>query len=140
MEQLPNLTEIPAEMEESINRQKAHLRRMGAVNPEAQTEYQSVVERFEYLKTQIDDLHKADVDLCQIIRELDEVMERDFKQTFKKVASEFEKMFTRLFGGGSQSWFLPMKIILLKPELILKPGCQAGVNRDFPCFLVGSAA
>lgn len=100
VEQLPNLTELPAEIEESINRQKAHLRRMGAVNPEAQTEFQSVTERYEYLKTQVDDLHKADEDLCQIIRELDEVMERDFKQTFRKVAVEFEKMFTRLFGGG----------------------------------------
>jgi chromosome segregation protein len=101
VEQLPNIKEISPEMEESINRQKAHLRRMGAVNPEAQTEYQSVVERYEYLKTQVDDLHKADDDLCQIIRELDEVMERDFQQTFRKVAIEFEKMFTRLFGGGS---------------------------------------
>jgi chromosome segregation protein len=101
VEQLPNLVELPVDMEESIIRQKAHLRRMGAVNPEAQTEYQSVVERYEYLKTQVDDLHKADADLCQIIRELDEVMERDFKQTFKKVAAEFEKMFTRLFGGGN---------------------------------------
>jgi len=101
VEQLPNITEITPELEESIIRQKAHLRRMGAVNPEAQVEYQSVVERYEYLKTQVDDLRKADEDLCQIIRELDDVMERDFKQTFLKVAAEFEKMFTRLFGGGS---------------------------------------
>jgi chromosome segregation protein len=106
VEQLPNITEIPPEMEESINRQKAHLRRMGAVNPEAQAEYQSVVERYEYLKTQVDDLKKADEDLCKIIEELDEVMERDFKQTFHKVAAEFEKMFTRLFGGGSAKLIL----------------------------------
>ena len=106
VEQLPNITEIAPEMEESINRQKAHLRRMGAVNPEAQVEYQSVVERYEYLKTQVDDLKKADEDLCKIIEELDEVMERDFKQTFHKVAVEFEKMFTRLFGGGSAKLIL----------------------------------
>jgi len=106
VEQLPNITEIPPEMEESINRQKAHLRRMGAVNPEAQAEYQSVVERYEYLKTQVDDLKKADEDLCKIIQELDEVMERDFKQTFQKVAVEFERMFTRLFGGGSAKLIL----------------------------------
>ncbi len=106
VEQLPNITEIAPEMEESINRQKAHLRRMGAVNPEAQVEYQSVVERYEYLKTQVDDLKKADEDLCKIIEELDDVMERDFKQTFHKVAVEFEKMFTRLFGGGSAKLIL----------------------------------
>ncbi|MEI8131564.1 MAG: chromosome segregation protein SMC [Leptolinea sp.] len=101
VEQLPNLTDLPPEMEENINRQKAQIRRMGAVNPEAQVEYQSVAERHEYLKTQVDDLHKADDDLRQIIRELDEVMEREFMQTFRKVAEEFAKMFTRLFGGGS---------------------------------------
>jgi chromosome segregation protein len=101
VEQLPNLTELPPDMEENINRQKAQIRRMGAVNPEAQAEYQSVFERHEYLKTQVDDLRKADDDLCQIIRELDEVMEREFNQTFRKVADEFAKMFTRLFGGGS---------------------------------------
>jgi len=106
VEQLPNITEIPPEMEESITRQKAHLRRMGAVNPEAQVEYQSVVERYEYLKTQVDDLRKADNDLCKIIAELDEVMERDFKQTFQKVSVEFERMFTRLFGGGSAKLLL----------------------------------
>jgi chromosome segregation protein len=101
VEQLPNLTELPPDMEENIIRQKSQIRRMGAVNPEAQTEYQSVLERHEYLKTQVDDLCKADDDLCQIIRELDEVMEREFKQTFRSVADEFAKMFTRLFGGGS---------------------------------------
>jgi len=106
VEQLPNLTELPLDMEENINRQKAQIRRMGAVNPEAQVEYQSVVERHEYLKTQIDDLHKADDDLRQIIRELDEVMEREFMQTFRKVAEEFAKMFTRLFGGGSAKLLL----------------------------------
>jgi chromosome segregation protein len=101
VEQLPNLSELQPDMEENINRQKAQMRRMGAVNPDAQSEYQSVMERHEYLKTQVDDLRKADDDLCQIIKELDEVMEREFKQTFRKVAEEFAKMFTRLFGGGS---------------------------------------
>jgi len=116
VEQLPHLEELPPEIEDSINRQKAHLRRMGAVNPEAQSEYQALVERYEYLKTQVDDLHKADEDLCQIIRELDEVMERDFKQTFRKVAIEFEKMFNRLFGGGTA------KLILTDEENFTETG------------------
>jgi chromosome segregation protein len=106
VEQLPNLDELPPDMEENINRQKAQIRRMGAVNLEAQSEYQSVLERHEYLKTQVDDLRKADVDLCQIIRELDDVMEHEFKETFQKVAEEFAKMFTRLFGGGSAKLIL----------------------------------
>lgn len=99
--QLPVLKEIPPELEDSINRQRAQLRRMGAINPEAQKEYHEVKERFEYLSGQVADLNKADEDLRQIIGELDELMRREFKQTFDAVAAEFKQMFTRLFGGGS---------------------------------------
>ena len=99
--QLPMLTEIPSELEDSINRQRALLRRMGAINPEAQKEYHEVKERFVYLTGQVADLNKADEDLRKIIGELDELMRREFQKTFTAVAAEFKQMFTRLFGGGS---------------------------------------
>ena len=98
---LVTLTEIPKELEESINRQRAILRRMGAINPEAQKEYYEVKERHSYLSTQMTDLQKADGDLRQIISELDELMHRQFRATFIAVAAEFKVMFSRLFGGGS---------------------------------------
>ncbi len=104
--ELPMLKEIPGELEDSINRQKALLRRMGAINPEAQKEYHEVKERFEYLTGQVADLTKADEDLRQIIGELDELMRREFKKTFNAVAAEFKQMFTRLFGGGSAKLIL----------------------------------
>ncbi|MEA5079956.1 MAG: chromosome segregation protein SMC [Anaerolineaceae bacterium] len=103
---LPMLKEIPNELEDSINRQKAMLRRMGAINPEAQKEYHEVKERYEYLTGQVADLTKADEDLRQIISELDELMRREFKKTFNAVAAEFKQMFTRLFGGGSAKLIL----------------------------------
>ena len=99
--QLPVLTEIPPELEDAINRQRAQLRRMGAINPEAQKEYHEVKERFDYLTGQVADLKKADEDLRQIIAELDELMRKEFRKTFNAVAAEFKQMFTRLFGGGS---------------------------------------
>ncbi len=99
--QLTNLTEIPPGLEESINRQRALLRRMGAINPDAKTEYNEVKERYEYLTGQLTDLNRADADLRQIISELDEMMRREFRTTFNAVAAEFKQMFTRLFGGGS---------------------------------------
>jgi chromosome segregation protein len=101
VEQLPVLTEIPAEVEENINRQRAQLRRMGPINPEVQSEYRSVKERFDFLTTQVADLRKADSDLREVIAELDELMRREFNKTFNAVAIEFKQMFTRLFGGGS---------------------------------------
>ena len=101
VEQLPVIKEIPPELEESINRQKTLLRRLGAINPEAQTEYQSVYDRFHFLTNQVEDLKKADADLRLVITELDEMMRIEFRKTFDAVAAEFRQMFTRLFGGGS---------------------------------------
>ena len=101
VDSLPVLTEIPAELEDSINRQRAQLKRMGAVNQEAKKEYDEVKERYSFLTGQITDLHKADADLHQIIEELNELMRKEFKTTFNAVAIEFKSMFTRLFAGGS---------------------------------------
>jgi chromosome segregation protein len=100
-EQLPVVKEISPEIEESITRQRALLRRLGAINPEAQTEYQAVRERYDFLTVQVDDLKQADADLRQVITELDELMRKEFRKTFDAVAAEFRQMFTRLFGGGS---------------------------------------
>lgn len=99
--QLVTLTEIPKGLEDSINRQRALLRRMGAINPDAQKEYLEVKERHEYLTSQLNDLQKADADLRQIIAELDELMHKQFRTTFNAVAAEFKVMFSRLFGGGT---------------------------------------
>lgn len=99
--ELKTLTEIPSGLEESINRQRALLRRMGAINPDAQKEFYEVKERYEFLSSQMEDLKKADADLRQIITELDELMRKQFRTTFNAVAIEFKQLFTRLFGGGS---------------------------------------
>jgi chromosome segregation protein len=101
VEQLPALTELSSEVEDSINRQRAMLRRMGPINPEVQSEFRSVKERFDFLTSQVADLRKADSDLREVIAELDELMRREFNKTFDAVAIEFKQMFTRLFGGGS---------------------------------------
>ncbi|WP_298007845.1 chromosome segregation protein SMC, partial [Anaerolinea sp.] len=101
VEQLPSLSELPAELEENINRQRALLRRMGPINPEVQNEYRAVKERYDFLKQQVADLTKADEDLRKVIAELDDLMKREFRKTFDAVAYEFRHMFTRLFGGGS---------------------------------------
>jgi chromosome segregation protein len=99
--ELKVITEIPQGLEESINRQRALMRRMGAINPDAQREFYEVRERYEFLSEQMEDLKKADTDLRQIISELDDMMRKQFRSTFNAVAIEFKQMFTRLFGGGS---------------------------------------
>ena len=101
VEQLPVVTQLPQEFEDNIARQRSLLRRMGAINPEAQHEFKEVKERHEFLKNQVEDLKRADADLRQVIMELDELMQREFLKTFEAVAVEFHLNFSRLFGGGS---------------------------------------
>ncbi len=101
VEQLPRVVELPPDLESAINRQRGQLRRIGAINPEAQKEYQEVKERYDFLTAQIEDLKQADADLRQVIAELDELMKKEFRKTFDAVAAEFRNLFTRMFGGGS---------------------------------------
>ncbi|MDH5507031.1 MAG: chromosome segregation protein SMC, partial [Anaerolineae bacterium] len=101
VEKLPVVTELSAEIEEILKRQRAQLRRMGSINPEAQQEYQEVSERQTFLVSQVADLTSAEKDIREVITELESLMEREFRKTFDVVASEFREIFTRLFGGGS---------------------------------------
>jgi chromosome segregation protein len=116
VEELPKVEVLSAEIEDTIRQQKAQIRRMGAINPEAQNEYQEVKERFEFLTSQVDDLLKAEVDIREVIAELDLLMEREFQRTFDAVAQEFKQIFTRLFGGGSA------RLALTDPENITETG------------------
>lgn len=100
VENLPQIQEIPDSHVDEIRRLKSQLRRLGAVNPEAQEEYNDVKERFEFLTNQVNDLEKASQDLQEVIDALDEMMERDFLKTFKAVNQEFTTYFSRLFNGG----------------------------------------
>jgi chromosome segregation protein len=116
IEDLPIIRELSSGTEDALNRQRALLRRIGPVNPEAQIEYEEVEERYEFLTSQVNDLQDAAVDVRKVIEELDEIMEREFCNTFEKVAVEFHQIFGRLFGGGSA------KLILTDPNDLTETG------------------
>jgi len=67
VEELPTLTELPPQLEESIARQRSQLRRLGPINPDAHREYVEVKERFDFLTTQVADLKKASLDMKEVI-------------------------------------------------------------------------
>ncbi len=97
---LPRQQTISEDAEYNINRLKEHIRRIGAINPEAQSEYIEVKERYEFLTQQIADLEKASDNLQKVIKTLDGLMERDFLKTFEEVENEFSEYFSELFNGG----------------------------------------
>ncbi len=116
VEQLPKVAKLSPEVEEAIKRQRAQLRRIGAINPEAQSEYQEVKGRFEFMNEQVLDLQQAEDDVRQVIAELDQIMEQELLRTFEAVAIEFKQIFTRLFGGGAA------RLVLTDPDDLTNTG------------------
>lgn len=116
VERLPRVSKLSPEVEETLKRQRAHLRRMGPINPEAMKEYRDVKTRFEFLTDQVKDLEKAEIDIRRVISELDALMEREFFKTYEKVADEFRQIFHRLFGGGAA------RLVLTDPDDLTNSG------------------
>jgi len=118
VQQLPVVNEITPELEEQMKRQRAQLRRMGPINPEAHAEFKKESERYEFMKTQVEDLRKAENDLRQVISELDELTKQEFSKTFEAVDREFRQVFVRLFGGGAA------RLALTDPEDLVNTGIE----------------
>jgi chromosome segregation protein len=113
---LPSIDELPEGLEDEIQRLKVQLKRAGPINPNAPAEYAEALERHTFLTAQVEDLEQASSSLRQVIAELDQLMEADFRKTFEVIAAEFKECFTTLFGGGMA------KLVLSDPESLLETG------------------
>ena len=116
VEKLPRKKSIPQDLESNIKSLRRQMRRLGAVNPQAQDEYHDVQERHQFLTEQLSDLRKAEADTKEVIAELEVLMEREFRKTFNAVAEQFRKIFVRLFGGGEG------RLVLTDPEDLSRSG------------------
>jgi len=116
VEQLPRVEKLSPDVEDSVRRQRAQLRRMGPVNPEAQAEYHEVRDRYRFMTEQVADLEKAETDVRQVIAELDALMQGELRKTFDAVSTEFSAIFKRLFDGGMA------RLLLTDPEDMTNTG------------------
>lgn len=113
----PELT-VLAEIRRRIDELKNGIRSLGNVNVNAIEDYKEVSERYEFMKTQHDDLIQAEETLLKIIDELDLGMRKQFEEKFRAIRSEFDKVFKELFGGGHGT------LELMEDEDILEAGIQ----------------
>lgn len=97
---------------------KDDIRGLGDVNVNAIEDYREISERYEFLKTQHDDLVEAEETLLGIIEELDTGMRRQFMEKFAEIQGEFDKVFKELFGGGKGT------LELVEDEDILECGIR----------------
>ncbi len=94
------------------------IRALGDVNVNAIEDYKSTSERYEFLRTQRDDIVKAQGVLENIIGELDVDMRKQFLETFEEVGKRFDETFRELFGGGKGT------LELMEDEDVLEAGIR----------------
>lgn len=112
----PEDTSIDKNTAMEVGRLRRELRGMGTVNTGAVAEYERLTERHEFLSTQKTDLERGQASLLATIAEIDESTRGVFMETFEAVKVEFQKIFVRLFDGGST------KLVLTTPDDLLETG------------------
>ncbi len=105
-------------MKKEASSLKEQIRKLGDVNVNAIEDYKNLMERYQFLKTQHDDLIEAEKTLLNIIEELDAAMRRQFHEKFDEISKEFDKVFKELFGGGKGT------LGLMEDEDILEAGIR----------------
>lgn len=94
------------------------LRKLGNVNMEAMDELKDAEERNEFYSKQESDLLKAKRTLADAIARIENETRRMFITTFDAIQQNFQRLFRRLFGGGSAD------ILLTNPEDPLNSGVE----------------
>jgi len=109
---------VREEQEKRLRKAERGLSALGRVNPLALEEFAALEERHTFLTTQLEDLKKSKADLLDIVREVDERVEKVFTEAFHDTAAQFERVFARLFPGGEG------RITLTDPGNMLTTGIE----------------
>ena len=95
---------------------KKEISRLGYVNVHAIEDVKLLMERYDGLKLQTDDLTKAEENLTKVIEELSTEMMSRFETEFNKINENFKVTFRELFGGGNA------RLELTDPNNLLESG------------------
>lgn len=90
-----------AKVETKLERQKAERERLGAVNLRAETEQTEIESQRNEIVTERDDLIGAIAKLRSGIQSLNKEGRERLLEAFEVVNTEFKRLFTHLFGGGT---------------------------------------
>jgi chromosome segregation protein len=107
---------VREEQEHRLRRAERALIQLGRVNPLALEEFTALEERHKFLADQVADIKKSRSDLLQIIKDIDERVERIFTDAYEDTARAFEEVFPRLFPGGEG------RLVLTEPKDMLTTG------------------
>lgn len=103
---------------QEITKIKREISKLGYINVSAIESSGVLNERYTALKTQADDLTKAQNELVEIIDEVSVEMKNKFIEQFNRINENFGQTFRELFGGGSA------KLELIGSDNILEAGVE----------------
>ncbi len=109
---------VREEQEKRLKRAERDLAALGKVNPLALEEFAALEERHQFLSTQLEDLKSSRKDLLDIIKEVDERVQRVFAEAFEDTSRQFVRVFARLFPGGEG------RLVLTDPADMLTTGIE----------------
>jgi chromosome segregation protein len=89
------------ERKEKLKEYKSEFNRLGEINWQAIEDYDRQKLRYDFLKSQEEELKKSLTDLQTAILHIDEKSKIRFKDAFTEVNERFSKVFPIIFGGGS---------------------------------------
>ena len=121
-EQIAKPVENIGEAKRELSDIKGKIKSLGNVNVSAIDEYKEVKERYDFMKSQMDDIENSRKELSALIGDLTGQMKEKFTEGFSNISTNFTKVFTELFGGGSA------KLVLTDPENVLESGIDIEVK------------
>lgn len=102
-------------VKEDIFKLKNKITALGTVNLASISEYEEVLEKYNFMHTQEEDLNKSKEELMTVIDEMTSKMKELFKENFIILNNNFNETFKELFKGGNA-------------ELILGEGDELSAN------------
>lgn len=114
----PTVPYVRAEQEKRLRSAERALAQLGRVNPLALEEFAALEERHTFLTEQLADLKKSRSDLLDIVKDIDERVERVFTEAFRDTEAQFADVFPRLFPGGEG------RLVLTDPSDMLATGIE----------------
>ncbi|MFC9352390.1 chromosome segregation protein SMC [Arthrobacter sp. NPDC057013] len=109
---------VREEQEKRLRKAERDLSSLGKVNPLALEEFAALEERHQFLSTQLEDLKASRKDLLDIIKEVDDRVQKVFSEAFADTSAQFVRVFGRLFPGGEG------RLVLTDPTDMLTTGIE----------------
>jgi chromosome segregation protein len=78
----------------------------GGGDEDTMKEYKEATDRDEFLEREIVDLEKSAQSLEELIKDLEEKLNVQFKEGIEKINKEFQNFFSLMFGGGQANLFV----------------------------------